>query len=150
MKSLVVAGILILGFCLNIVNTQTMFEENDWQSDDKIYDLKDVDQKAEVLKSPQPKPRTKEGCGYRTWIVRVKVVLLKSGKVGSVEVHNPPNPPNRQSEEELKLAEKCGITKSVLQATKGIKFKPAIKAGQPVSQYAYLMYEVRVSPDYEE
>lgn len=95
------------------------------QSDDeKIYKRSEVDQQPKIIKKPIPS--TDRMCGNDNGFVRVRVVLLKSGKVGDVE--------------SLKTSECERFNENSLDSAKKIKFSPALKDGQPVSVLVMIEY----------
>jgi len=95
------------------------------QSDDeKVYKRSEVDQQSKIIKKPIPS--TDRMCGNDNGFVRVRVVLLKSGKVGDVE--------------SLKTSECERFNENSLDSAKKIKFSPAVKDGQPVSVSVMIEY----------
>jgi TonB family protein len=97
------------------------------QSDETVYKQSEVDQKAKIIKKPIPS--TDRMCGNDNGFVRVRVVLLKSGKVGDIE--------------SLKSSECERFNENSLNSAKKIKFNPALKDGQPVSVSAMVEYTYR-------
>lgn len=99
------------------------------QTDETVYKQSEVDQKAKIIKKPIPS--TDRMCNTDNGFVRVRVILLKSGKVGDVEP--------------LKNSECERFNENALNSAKKIKFNPALKDGQPVSvsvmvEYRYNRY----------
>ena len=92
---------------------------------DKVFPASEVTQKIRVLHKPEPTYTE----GARKYAVRGTVVLRaifsKDGEVTKVDVIR-------------KLPH--GMTQAVMRATRGIRFSPAMKDGQPVSQTVELQY----------
>ena len=85
--------------------------------DEKVYKQSGVDQKAKITKRSHPS--TDRMCSNDSGLVRVLVVLHKSGKVSDVK--------------SLKSSECQRFNENSLDSAKKIKFNPAVKDGQPVS-----------------
>jgi|GEM_PF-3522657 len=85
--------------------------------EETIYKQSEVDQKAKVLKRSYP--ATDGKCIDDSGFARVLVILHKSGKVSDVK---------------FLIASECQrFNENSLDSAKKIKFKPALKDGQPVS-----------------
>jgi TonB family protein len=95
--------------------------------DEKIYKQSEVDQKAKIIKRQYPS--TDRMCGDDSGLVRVSVVLHKSGKVSDVK--------------HLKSSECQRFNENSLDSAKKIKFSPALKDGQPVSVSVMVEYTYR-------
>ena len=103
------------------------------QGEDRVYTEAQVTEKATILERPNPRfPQQLWNCSSwpkrrksTTLGVKLKVVLLKSGVVGEVEVIK---------------GRPCGTTESSIDAARSIKFKPAVKNGAAVSQYLITTY----------
>jgi len=95
-------------------SSKTSIQKND---DEKIYKQSEVDQKAKITKRSHPS--TDRMCSNDSGLVRVLVVLHKSGKVSDVK--------------SLKSSECQRFNENSLDSAKKIKFNPAVKDGQPVS-----------------
>ena len=94
------------------------------------FSPKEVDTKAVVTAKPDPKYiREARRVGVQG-IVVLKVLLLADGKLDRVRVVR-------------RLP--YGLTENAIRAACEIKFKPAIKAGQPVSQWVTLEYGFRLA-----
>ena len=94
------------------------------------YSPKEVDVKAEVTAKPEPGyTREARRLGVQG-VVILKVLLLDDGKLDRVRVVR-------------RLP--YGLTENAIRAACEIKFKPAIKGGQPVSQWATLEYGFRLA-----
>ena len=94
------------------------------------YSPKEVDVKAEITAKPDPLyTREARRVGVQGNVV-LKVLLLGDGKLDRVRVVR-------------RLP--YGLTENAIRAACEIKFKPAIKAGQPVSQWVTLEYAFRLA-----
>ena len=94
------------------------------------FSPKEVDVKAEVTSKPDPVyTREARRVGVQGVVV-LKVLLLANGKLDRVRVVR-------------RLP--YGLTENAIRAACEIKFKPAIKAGQPVSQWVTLEYAFRLA-----
>jgi TonB family protein len=94
------------------------------------FSPKEVDVKADVTSKPEAKyTREARRVGVQG-IVILKVLLLGNGKLDRVRVVR-------------RLP--FGLTENAIFAACEIKFKPAIKAGQPVSQWVTLEYAFRIA-----
>ena len=99
---------------------------------DKVagYEPKEVDVKAEITAKPLPGyTREARRLGVQGVVV-LKVLLLGDGKLDRVRVVR-------------RLP--WGLTENAIRAACGVKFKPATKAGQPVSQWVTLQYAFRLA-----
>ena len=94
------------------------------------YEAKEVDVKAEITAKPLPKyTREARRVGVEG-IVVLKVLLLGDGKLDRVRVVR-------------RLP--FGLTENAIRVACGIKFKPAMKAGQPVAQWLNVQYTFRLA-----
>jgi TonB family protein len=94
------------------------------------FSPKEVDVKAEITSKPDPVyTREARRVGVQGVVV-LKVLLLADGKLDRVRVVR-------------RLP--YGLTENAIRAACEIKFKPAIKAGQPVSQWVTLEYGFRLA-----
>jgi periplasmic protein TonB len=94
------------------------------------FTAKEVDVKAEVLERPNPDyTREARRVGVQGMVV-LKVLLRPDGKIDRVRVVR-------------RLP--YGLTENAIRAACQIKFKPAIKAGQPVSQWIVAEYAFRLA-----
>ena len=95
-------------------SSTTSIQKND---EEKIYKQSEVDQKAKIIK--RSSPSTDRMCSNDSGLVRVLVILHKSGKVSDVK---------------SLIASECQrFNENSLTSAKKIKFKPALKDGQTVS-----------------
>jgi len=94
------------------------------------FSPKEVDVKAEITKKPEP-GYTREARRLAVQgVVVLKVLLLGEGKLDRVRVVR-------------RLP--FGLTENAIRAACEIKFKPAMKAGQPVAQWLTLEYGFRLA-----
>jgi len=94
------------------------------------YSAKEVDVKAEVTAKPEPGyTREARRAGVEGLVV-LKVLLLGNGKLDRVRVVR-------------RLP--YGLTENAIRAACEIKYKSAMKAGQPVSQWVTIQYEFRLT-----
>ena len=96
----------------------------------KGFEAKEVDVKAEITAKPLPGyTREARRLGVQGVVV-LKVLLLGDGKLDRVRVVR-------------RLP--WGLTENAIRAACEVKFKPAMKAGQPVSQWVTLQYAFRLA-----
>lgn len=95
------------------------------QTSEKVYDQKEVDQKAKITKRSYPRYTEQARKNHTAGWVVLRVVLKSSGEIGYIEV--------------IKGLED-GLTEECIRATREMKFEPALKDGKPVSQYARVEY----------
>jgi TonB family protein len=94
------------------------------------FTTKEVDVKAELTARPEPRyTREARSVGVQG-IVVLKLLLLPDGKIDRIRVVR-------------RLP--YGLTENAILAACEIKFKPAMKAGQPVAQWAQLEYGFRLA-----
>jgi periplasmic protein TonB len=94
------------------------------------YSAKEVDVKAQVTAKPEPGyTREARRVGVQGLVV-LKVLLLGDGKLDRVRVVR-------------RLP--FGLTENAIRAACEIKFKPAMKAGQPVAQWVTVEYAFRLA-----
>jgi TonB family protein len=89
------------------------------------YSVKDVAQRAVLTLKPEPKFTEEARKKGTEGEVVLRVVLSSSGKVTNIVV--------------IKSLPD-GLTEKAIKAARKIKFKPAMKDGHPVSQYATIVY----------
>ena len=94
------------------------------------FETKEVDVKAEISARPEPKYTREARRAGVQGIVALKILLLPDGKIDRVRVVR-------------RLP--YGLTENASLAACEIKFKPAMKAGQPVAQWAQLEYGFRLA-----
>ena len=96
--------------------------------EDKIYKSDEVDQKIKITKKSPPRVKNiGKVCGGYSLATKLRVVFHKSGKITNVEI----------TEKSLCDA----YDQAVLDVVRKIKFKPAIKNGEPVSQSLTVEYK---------
>ena len=94
------------------------------------YEAKEVDVKAEITTKPLPRyTREARRVGVEGFVV-LKVLLLGDGKLDRVRVVR-------------RLP--YGLTENAIRVACEVKFKPAMKAGQPVAQWVTLQYAFRLA-----
>ena len=95
------------------------------ESDVVAYSPKEVDTKAEVTAKPDPRyTREARRMGVQG-IVTLKLLLLADGKLDRVKVVR---------------GLPYGLTENAIRAACEVKFKPAVKAGQPVATWVTIQY----------
>ncbi len=99
-------------------------------AEDKVYSGKEVDVKAKIKPQPNDAPLPGRDCDEFDYRLRalLKVVLHKSGIVTEVT---------------LVKGSGCSFDQDAVRVARRIKFEPARKDGQPVSQYVRVEYEFR-------
>lgn len=96
----------------------------------KAYSPKEVDTKATILDRPEPKyTREARRAGVQGFVI-VKLLLGASGEIDRVRVVR---------------ALPWGLTESAIRAACEIRFKPAVKDGQPVPQWITVEYAFRLA-----
>ena len=94
------------------------------------YEIKEVDVKAEVTEKKLPRYTSEARRVGVQGIVVLKVLLQGDGKIGRVRVVR-------------RLP--YGLTENAIRVACEIKFKPAMKAGQPVAQWLNVQYAFRLA-----
>ena len=94
------------------------------------YEAKEVDVKAEITAKPLPRYTREARRAGVQGIVALKALLSGDGKLDRVRVMR-------------RLP--YGLTENAIRAACEVKFKPAIKAGQPVAQWVSLQYTFRLA-----
>jgi TonB family protein len=95
------------------------------QDQEKIYTASEVDVRANVKNRLERLPKRKSDCPDKVQ-VSLRVVLRKSGKVTDIAI--------------LKTSG-CSYDQEAFKAAEKLRFDPALKGGQPVSQYSDLEYQ---------
>ncbi len=122
---------LALSMALTCVCSAAVFAQTNSNSAhepplDKAYKVTEVEQRAEFTsKAAEPKVTDKARKHGTKGEVILRVVLASSGKVTNIVV--------------IKSLPD-GLTEQAIKAARKIKFKPAMKDGHPVSQYASIVY----------
>jgi TonB family protein len=97
---------------------------------EKVFTSKQVDTKATILSKPAPSySREARRAGIRGYVI-LKVVLSSTGKIGRIKVLR---------------GLPFGLTENGIRAACKIKFQPAVKDGQPVSQTLQVDYAFSLS-----
>jgi protein TonB len=94
------------------------------------YEAKEVDVKAEITAKPLPGYTREARRAAVQGVVVLKVLVLGDGKLDRVRVVR-------------RLP--YGLTENAIRVACEIKFKPAMKAGQPVAQWVTLQYAFRLA-----
>jgi TonB family protein len=97
---------------------------------DRVYTGKEVDVKAKVKRQPNDVPQPGRDCDDFDYQLRavLRVILRKSGTVSDVH---------------LIEGSGCSFDRAAIAVAQRIKFEPAMKDGQPVSQYLQVEYEYK-------
>ena len=97
---------------------------------DRVYSGKEVDVKARIKPQPHDVPQPGRDCDEFDYRLRavLRVVLHKSGMVSEVT---------------LVKGSGCSFDREAIGVARRIKFEPARKDGQPVSQYLQVEYEFK-------
>ena len=97
---------------------------------DRVYSGKEVDVKAKIKPQPNDVPQPGRDCDEFDYRLRavLRVVLHKSGIVSEVT---------------LVKGSGCSFDREAIGVARRIKFEPALKDGQPVSQYLQVEYEFK-------
>jgi TonB family protein len=104
---------------------------SDEKCDGAVYEAKDVSQKARIRDKPIPK-YTEAGRKHNVnGTVALTAILCRSGQVTDIQVVK---------------GLPYGLTESAIDAAKGIKFEPAQKDAEAVSQKTQLEYSFSVGP----
>lgn len=99
--------------------------QNKDKGGEKVYTSDEVDVKARIKNRLEHLPERKNDCPDPVE-AKVRVILHKSGKVKDVV---------------LTASAGCSYDDEVIKVVKKLKFVPARKDGQPVSQYSEVVYE---------
>lgn len=94
------------------------------------FEPKEVDVKADIKTRPYPAYTREARRAGVQGIVALKILLLPEGKIDRIRVVR-------------RLP--YGLTENAIVAACGIKFKPAMKAGQPVAQWVTAQYGFRLA-----
>ena len=94
--------------------------------DDHVYSYNEVDVKAKIANKMENLPAPGKDCPTRAGLVRLKIILHKSGKVTDVKIIKGLG---------------CSYDESTVEAARKFKFTPAVKDGKQVSQYLIFEYQ---------
>lgn len=97
--------------------------------DDKVFRAQEVDVKAKLRNKLDSLPVRKTDCPDRVQVT-LTMVLRKSGKVTDITVLQ---------------SSGCSYDREAIKAASKLKFDPALKDGQPVSQYSEIQYKTERS-----
>ena len=89
------------------------------------YTAKEVDTKAEITARPDPVYTREARRNAVQGLVTLKLLLLPNAKIDRVKVVK---------------GLPFGLTENAIRAACGVKFKPAMKAGNPVAQWVTIQY----------
>ncbi|HKE58182.1 MAG TPA: energy transducer TonB [Pyrinomonadaceae bacterium] len=118
-----IAGLLVLSCCQ--LTLPALAQQPNKQPEEKVYEPKDVDRRAKILRKSEPQYTEQAKKNHTSGFVLLQVVLKGSGEVGEIKViRDLPD----------------GLTEECIKAAREIKFEPALKDGNPVSQYLRLQY----------
>lgn len=120
---------ILLSFTNNSWSLASSPRQNANQTNEKIYEPKEVDRKARITKKSEPQ-YTEQARRNRTsgWVV-LRIVLKSSGEIGDIKViRDLPD----------------GLTEECIRVAREIRFEPAMKDGNRVSQYARVEYTFMV------
>lgn len=124
----VVLYLILSAVCVGLTSARPR-ESVPGQTEEQVYTIKEVSERAVILKVPRT-PGTRQARMHITeGIVRLRAVFAASGEVRDVTVlQGLPD----------------GLTEQAVESARGIKFTPARKDGRVVSQYAVLEYPFAV------
>ena len=98
------------------------------QHADRVYTMRDVDEKAKIARRPEPQYPARLRGRRRSGQVKVRAVLRPDGTVTDIEV--------------LDTTDEA-YNRTSIEAAKKITFEPAQKGGCPVAQFIILIYGYR-------
>ena len=104
----------------NVVNVQS-------PDDDKVFEPQDVDVKARIKNQLEQLPVRNSDCPPSVQVT-LRIVLRKFGKVSDISVLR---------------SSGCSYDKEAMKVASRLKFDPALKGGQPVSQYSQIEYATK-------
>jgi len=107
------------------VSSSPLAPQTTKQTDEKVYEPKDVDRKAKIIRKSEPQYTEQAKKNHTSGFVLLQVVLKASGEIGEIKViRDLPD----------------GLTEECIKAAREIKFEPALKDGNAVSQYLRVQY----------
>lgn len=109
--------------------TRDKAEESGTADGNKIFRANEVDQKAFILSKPQPEYTEEARKNQVSGTVVLQVVLSSSGSVTGVRALS---------------GLPYGLTEKAMAAAREVRFRPAMKDGQPVSQYMKIEYNFNI------
>jgi TonB family protein len=117
--------LILLTLASNAPSLEGSSRQNANQTNTKIYEPKEVDRKAKVIKRSEPQYTEQARRNHTSGFVVLRVVLKASGEIGDIKVvRDLPD----------------GLTEECIRVAREIKFEPAMKGGNPVSQYLKVQY----------
>ena len=96
--------------------------------DDHVYAYSEVDVKAKITNKMENLPEPGKDCPSQAGLVRLRIVLHKSGRVTEVTIIKGMG---------------CSYDEASVEAARKFKFTPAVKGGKRVSQYQIFEYQYR-------
>jgi len=118
-----IAGLLVL--FVGQLPFAAFGQQSTKQPEEKVYEPKDVDRRAKILRKSEPQYTEQARKNHTSGFVLLQIVLKGSGEVGEIKViRDLPD----------------GLTEECIKAAREIKFEPALKDGNAVSQYLRMQY----------
>ena len=105
------------------------FSQNVNKTNEKIYQPGEVDRRAKVTKRSEPQYTEQARRNHTSGFVELLIVLKSSGEIGDIKVVR-----------DLR----DGLTEECIRVAREIRFEPAMKDGNPVSQYLKVQYTFMV------
>ena len=122
-------ALILLTLASNPSSLARSSRQNANQTNTKIYEPKEVDRKAKVTKRSEPQYTEQARRNHTSGFVVLRVVLKASGEIGDIKVvRDLPD----------------GLTEECIRVAREIRFEPAMKNGNPVSQYLKVQYTFMV------
>ena len=122
--------ILSLAFALLLLSgpAQAQDSSGDEKCTGPIYTTKEVSRRVKILSYPQPEMPNHRRANEVNGTVILKVVACGNGKITDIEVVN---------------KQPYGLTEEAVKAARKVRFRPAEKDGQLVSQWVRFEYNFR-------
>ena len=135
--SKITCGILILlSFNVTPLAAWANQENRNQEKGDEIFTIKPRAQKAIITSKPEAKYPEEAKEWKVTVVVRLRAILSSSGTVSSIRVVKVKAPDGLPTEVT------DAFVRAASDAAREIKFEPARKNGEPVSQYIVLEYNI--------
>jgi TonB family protein len=122
-------ALILLGIADNSVSFAGPARQDANQTREKIYQPEEVDRKAKIIKKSEPRYTEQARRNHTSGWVVLRVVLKSSGEIGDIKVIK--DLPD-------------GLTEECIRVAREMKFEPAMKDGNPVSQYTRVEYTFSV------
>ena len=122
---------ITLAISVSVAAAQSGNQPGDEKCDGAVYEAKDVSQKAKIIDKPPPTYTQEARMHNVTGRISLTAVLCSSGHITDIQVVK--GLPD-------------GLTESAIAAAKKIKFEPAQKDGQAVSQSLQMEYSFSLNP----